>query len=85
MKGLLDVYRAVFKVTVAVQVQYRVVLVIWLIWMVLQPVVSLVVWSSVARSQGGHVGGYGAADFAAYFIVMMLWCARKARPPAPAL
>jgi ABC-2 type transport system permease protein len=72
MKGLLDVYRAVFKVTVAVQLQYRVVLVIWLLWMVLQPVVSLVVWSSVARSRGGQVGGYGAADFAAYFIVMML-------------
>ncbi len=52
--------------------QYRASLVIWLISHVLDPVVYLAVWSAVSVGAGGSVGGYGAADFAAYFIVLML-------------
>jgi ABC-2 type transport system permease protein len=70
--GLLDAYRAQFKITFAVQLQYRAALAIWLIGMVLQPVMYLVVWSTVARAQGGEVGGFGVRDFAAYFIIVML-------------
>lgn len=72
LAGLLDIYRAHFKAYVAVQLQYRVALVIWLIGMVLEPLIYLVVWTTVARSGGGQVGGYDAAAFAAYFIAMML-------------
>jgi ABC-2 type transport system permease protein len=67
-----DVYRAQFKATIALQLQYRVALVIWLIYTVLEPVISLVVWSAVARSTGGRVGGFSPGDFAAYFILLML-------------
>lgn len=66
------VYRAQFRNTMAIQLQYRVALVIWLISLVLQPVIYLVVWSTVAASSGGSVGGYSRSDFAAYFIVLML-------------
>jgi ABC-2 type transport system permease protein len=52
--------------------QYRAALVIWLIGHVLEPLVYLVVWSTVSRSAGGAIGGYGAPEFAAYFIVLML-------------
>jgi ABC-2 type transport system permease protein len=52
--------------------QYRAELVIWLIAMVLEPVIYLVVWSAVSKSQGGSVDGYSARDFAAYFIAAML-------------
>jgi ABC-2 type transport system permease protein len=52
--------------------QYRAALVIWLIGHVLEPLIYLVVWSAVSRSSGGSVGGYGTAEFAAYFIVLML-------------
>jgi ABC-2 type transport system permease protein len=52
--------------------QYRASLVIWLIAHVLDPLVFLSVWVAVSRSSGGSVGGYGAAEFAAYFIVLML-------------
>lgn len=72
MSRLAHVYRAQFKTTLAVQLQYRVSLVLWLVGMVMEPVVFLVVWSAVAQSQGGAVGGYTAGDFAAYFIVLML-------------
>ncbi|HWQ13137.1 MAG TPA: ABC-2 family transporter protein [Roseiflexaceae bacterium] len=71
MRALFEYYRAQLKNTVALQLQYRVALVIWLIGTVLQPVIYLVVWTNVARA-GGSVGGYGAGDFAAYFIALML-------------
>ena len=72
MSALLDAYAAQFKITFAVQVQYRVAMGIYLIGMIFQPTVYLVVWSTVARAQGGQVGGYDPRDFAAYFITMML-------------
>jgi ABC-2 type transport system permease protein len=72
MKRVWNVYRAQFRTWAAVQLQYRVALVIWLIGMVLEPVVYLVVWTTVARSGGGQVGSYRTSDFAAYFIVLML-------------
>lgn len=67
----LDVYRAQFKATVALQLQYRVSLLIWLIYTLLEPVIFLVVWSAVARATGGRVGGYSPEEFAAYYIVSM--------------
>lgn len=66
------VYRAQFRTTISIQLQYRVALLIWLIGLVLQPVIYLVVWSTVASSSGGNVGGYQRSDFAAYFIILML-------------
>jgi ABC-2 type transport system permease protein len=72
MSALPDVYRTQFKTVMAIQLQYRVSLVIWLIGTVLEPVIYLVVWSTVARSTGGQVGSYTPSDFAAYFIVLML-------------
>ncbi|MGI8552675.1 MAG: ABC transporter permease [Dehalococcoidia bacterium] len=72
MKPLLDLYRAQFATTLATQLQYRVSAAIWLIAAVLQPIVYLVVWSAVARSNGGSVGDYTRAAFAGYFIVTML-------------
>lgn len=72
MRALLDIYIAQFKVTAATQLQYRVSMVIWLISTILEPVIYLVVWATVARSQGGSVGGYSASAFAAYYIVLMM-------------
>ena len=72
MNGLLGVYRAQIKTAVVTELQYRVALVIWLLGTVLDPTIYLVVWTTVARSRGGDVGGFAPADFAAYFIVRML-------------
>ncbi len=72
MSGLGEIYAQQFRVTFASMLQYRAALVIWLLGHVLEPLVYLVVWSTVSRSSGGSVGGYTAADFAAYFIVLMV-------------
>jgi len=72
VKRLLEIYRAQFKIAVALELQYRVAALIWLIGTVLEPVVYLVVWTNVAQAGGGDVGGFGSADFAAYFISAML-------------
>ena len=72
MKALAALYRQQFKTTLAMMLQYRASLVIWMIGQVLEPLVYLVVWSIVSANSGGSVGSYTTADFAAYFIVLML-------------
>lgn len=72
MIGLLDLYRQEFRTSLASMLQYRASLVIWLIGHVLEPVIYLVVWSLVSGTRGGSVGGFTTAQFAAYFILLML-------------
>lgn len=72
MSELIQIYRAQFKVAMAVELQYRAAAFIWLIGTVLEPVVYLVVWSAVAAGSGGAVGGYSGGDFAAYYISLMV-------------
>ncbi|MGB7538697.1 MAG: ABC-2 family transporter protein [Anaerolineales bacterium] len=72
MSGLVQLYAQQFKTTFAAMVQYRASLVIWMIGHVLEPVVYLIVWSTVSSTGGGSVSGYSTADFAAYYIILML-------------
>ena len=70
--ALLSIYRAKFRTEIALQFAYRGALAIWLLGLLIQPIVYLVVWTTVARSQGGSVGEFTAGDFAAYFTVLMI-------------
>ncbi|RMG90080.1 MAG: ABC transporter permease [Chloroflexi bacterium] len=72
MFELAGIYKAHFKTWTAVQLQYRVAMIIWLIGLVIEPVTYLVVWTTVARNGGGTVGGYSAGDLAAWFIASMV-------------
>jgi ABC-2 type transport system permease protein len=72
MRAYLDIYAVQLKTQLAVQMQYRVAMLIWLIGMVVQPVIYLVVWSTVAEHQGGEVGGFTPNEFAAYYILLMI-------------
>ena len=72
MRGLLDIHRAQLKTSLAIEMQYRASLAIWLLGTILEPVIYLTVWATVAQSSGGEVGGYTASGFAAYFIVLMI-------------
>ncbi len=65
-------YRAFMKVSVLSNIQYRASGMIWMIGSILEPTIFLIVWSAVAESQGGSVGGYTAQEFAGYYIVLML-------------
>lgn len=72
MSGYLDVYRTVARIAVMTQFQYRTANYFYMIGMVAEPVIYLVVWSTIAASQGGSVGGYTPGAFAAYYIVWTL-------------
>jgi len=72
VNGLLELYVQQFKTTFASMVQYRASLVIWMISHVLEPLVYLIVWSTVSLNGGGSVGDYTTRQFAAYFIILML-------------
>jgi ABC-2 type transport system permease protein len=72
MKFLASLYVQQFKTTLAMMFQYRASLFIWMIGQVLEPLVYLVVWSVVAAGSGGQVGDYNTAQFAAYFILLMV-------------
>jgi viologen exporter family transport system permease protein len=67
-----DYYRTIARLSVIQQLQYRGPNYFYMIGMITEPVVYLVVWSTVARAQGGSVGGFTPGEFAAYYIVWTL-------------
>jgi ABC-2 type transport system permease protein len=72
MKRMLDFYLTTMKIAVQEQFQYRVAQYFYMIGMIAEPVIYLVVWSTVAEAQGGSVGGYTPGGFASYYIVWTL-------------
>ncbi|MDP8905131.1 MAG: ABC-2 family transporter protein [Chloroflexota bacterium] len=71
-RALLAVYVQEARNAVAEQFQYRVANYFYMIGMVAEPVIYLVVWSTIAEQQGGSVGGFTPGQFAAYYIVWTL-------------
>jgi len=72
VRGYLDYYLTQMRIAIATQFQYRVANYFYMIGMVTEPVIYLVVWSTIARQQGGEVGGITPGQFAAYYIVWTL-------------
>jgi ABC-2 type transport system permease protein len=72
MKTLLEIYYVQLKTSLAVQFQYRAATMIWMIGRVVEPLVYLAVWTTIAKAKGDQVGGYSAGDFSAYYIILML-------------
>ena len=72
MRATFDYYLTQMKIAVMQQFQYPVANYFYMIGMMAEPVIYLVVWSTVARSQGGSTAGYTPGDFAAYYIVWTL-------------
>ncbi len=72
LREMASIYIQQYKTTFASMVQYRASLFIWMISQVLEPLVYLIVWSTVANGSGGSVGGYDARQFAAYYLALML-------------
>src|SRR3989442_15006856 len=60
------------RTAISSQFQYRVAQYFYMLGMVAEPVIYLVVWSTIARSHGGSVGGITPSEFAAYYIVWTL-------------
>ncbi len=72
LTGLPGLYAVTMRTAVQVQFQYRTANYAYLLGMIAEPVVYLVVWTTVARSHGGSVGGVSTGAFAAYYIVWTL-------------
>ena len=72
MRRVLDFYAQFMRLSIQEQFQYRVANYFYMIGMIAEPVIYLVVWSTVAEAQGGQVGGYTPGEFAAYYIVWTL-------------
>ncbi len=67
---MIAIYAVYLRTRLALQVQYRVAALIWLLTLFLPTIVTMVVWSTVAGA--GSVHGYTAGEFVAYFLVAML-------------
>jgi ABC-2 type transport system permease protein len=72
LRGYIQLYLTEMRIAIAEQFQYRVANYFYMIGMVAEPVIYLVVWSTIARQQGGEVGGFTPGQFAAYYIVWTL-------------
>jgi viologen exporter family transport system permease protein len=71
-RSLADFYLTTMRVAVTSQLQYRVTNYFYMLGMIAEPVVYLVVWTTIARQQGGAVNGITVGGFAAYYIVWTL-------------
>ena len=71
-RSLLDFYVTTMRTAVAEQLQYRVTNYFYMLGMIAEPVIQLVVWSTIADQHGGSVNGITAGEFAAYYIVWTL-------------
>jgi ABC-2 type transport system permease protein len=72
VRGYIDLYLTEIRIAIVEQFQYRVANYFYMIGMVAEPVIYLVVWSTIATQQGGEVGGFTPGQFAAYYIVWTL-------------
>jgi ABC-2 type transport system permease protein len=71
-RSLLDYYLVRGRTQIQSQFQYRVATYLWLIGMLAEPIVYLVVWTTIAEQQGGSVQGITTGEFAAYYIIWTL-------------
>ena len=71
-RSYLDYYLTRARTQIQSNFQYRVATYMWLIGMLAEPIVYLVVWTTIADQQGGSVQGITTGEFAAYYIVWTL-------------
>jgi len=69
---MVSLYLATMRMAVQEQFQYRTANYFYMLGMIAEPIIYLVVWTTIADQQGGSVNGLSAGYFAAYFIVWTL-------------
>ncbi len=72
VRSVLDFYLTTMRTAIVNQFQYRVAQYFYMLGMVAEPIVYLVVWTTIANESGGEVNGITAGEFAAYYIVWTL-------------
>jgi ABC-2 type transport system permease protein len=71
-RSLVAFYLTTMRTAVMSQLQYRVTNYFYMLGMIAEPVIYLVVWTTIAREHGGSVNGITVGQFAAYYIVWTL-------------
>jgi len=69
VRSFIDFYLTSMRTQISVQFQYRAATYMYLLGMVAEPVIYLVVWTTIAEDSGGTVGGLTTGELAAYYIV----------------
>jgi ABC-2 type transport system permease protein len=72
VRSYVDYYLTRARTQIQVNFQYRAATYMWMIGMLAEPVVYLVVWTTIADQQGGSIQGISTGEFAAYYIVWTL-------------
>lgn len=72
VRGLVDFYWSTMRIAVMTQLQYRAANLLSLLGWITEPVVYLVVWTTVAEARGGSIAGLTRGNIAAYYIVWTL-------------
>ena len=72
VRSIVDYYATMMRTGIQNQFQYRVAHYFYMLGMVAEPVIYLVVWTTIANESGGQVSGITAGEFAAYYIVWTL-------------
>ncbi len=72
LRSIVDFYLTTMRTAIQEQFQYRTANYFYMFGMVAEPVIYLVVWTTIAEQSGGSVQGLSAGYFAAYYIVWTL-------------
>ena len=72
IRSMVDFYATTMRTQIQTQFQYRAATYMYTLGMVAEPTIYLVVWTTIADSHGGSVGGIDSGQFAAYYIVWTL-------------
>jgi ABC-2 type transport system permease protein len=72
VRAYVDYYLTRGRTEIQSQFQYRVANYLWMAGMIAEPVIYLVVWTTIAEEQGGAVQGITTGEIAAYYIVWTL-------------
>jgi ABC-2 type transport system permease protein len=72
VRAMADFYLTTMRTQLQTQFQYRAATYMYLVGMIAEPVIYLVVWTTIAKQHGGSVQGITVGEFAAYYIVWTL-------------
>lgn len=71
MRNLLPLYKIEARMSIQRQAQYRGAAFVSILGFLIEPIVYLIVWRTVAE-QAGAINGYGVSEFTSYYIVWTL-------------
>jgi len=70
MRTALSAMPTMLRVAMATMLQYRGEIVLWAVWGLVFPAVSIAMWTTAAK--GGRVGTFNTGEIAAYFFLTMI-------------